>query len=112
MRPIVAKLMRANASCIFASLLLLAGCVCPPVAQPAGQDVPSVEASAQRTAPAHRSPFKEPPGVLFNDVTQANIQTTICVAGWTATVRPSTSFTQGLKKLMLTRAGLSPDDAP
>jgi hypothetical protein len=35
----------------------------------------------------------------------------MCVAGWTATVRPSTSFSQGLKRLMLTRAGLDPGDA-
>ena len=36
---------------------------------------------------------------------------TICVPGWTATVRPSPSFTQGLKKVLLTRAGVPPADA-
>jgi hypothetical protein len=30
-------------------------------------------------------------------VTQANIKSTICVSGWTATVRPPASFTQALK---------------
>jgi hypothetical protein len=44
-------------------------------------------------------------------VTQANVNKTICVPGWTATVRPSTSFTQALKKLMLTRAGLPAGDS-
>jgi hypothetical protein len=58
-----------------------------------------------------RSPFREPPGALFGEVTQANIATTICISGWTATVRPSTSYTQGLKKLMLSRAGLDPKEA-
>jgi hypothetical protein len=44
-------------------------------------------------------------------VTQINVDKTICVPGWTATVRPSTSYTQGLKRLMLTRASLPPADA-
>jgi hypothetical protein len=44
-------------------------------------------------------------------VIQSNIAKTICVAGWTTTVRPSTSFTQALKRTMLTRAGLDPKEA-
>ena len=63
------------------------------------------------TASAQRSPLAEPPGALLADVTQASIRTTICVSGWTATVRPSTSFTQHLKLLMLARAGLNPADS-
>jgi hypothetical protein len=62
-------------------------------------------------AAARRSPFKEPPGVSFAEVTQANIATTICVSGWTVTVRPATSYTQGLKRLMMRRAGMDPKDA-
>jgi hypothetical protein len=46
--------------------------------------------------------------VVSNDVTQANIATTICVPGWTKTVRPPTAYTQALKRTMLTRAGLDP----
>jgi hypothetical protein len=49
--------------------------------------------------------------VFSADVTQANIATTICVAGWTATVRPSTSYTQRLKATMLRRVGLDPKEA-
>jgi hypothetical protein len=37
------------------------------------------------------------PGSLNPDVTQATIAETICVRGWTATVRPPTAYTNGLK---------------
>jgi hypothetical protein len=37
------------------------------------------------------------PGALNPLVTQANIATTICVSGWTATIRPPSSFTTALK---------------
>jgi hypothetical protein len=37
------------------------------------------------------------PGALNPAVTQATIHSTICVSGWTATIRPSESFTNGLK---------------
>ena len=86
----------------------LAGCVTTPTLPPSVASV----APEQLTAPTQgRSPFKEPPGAVIADVTQANVATTICVSGWTATVRPSTSFTQALKRTMLTRAGLDPKDA-
>jgi len=37
------------------------------------------------------------PGAVSHWVTQANIGQTICVPGWTATVRPSPSYTNRLK---------------
>ncbi|WP_255637963.1 hypothetical protein [Amycolatopsis sp. DSM 110486] len=37
------------------------------------------------------------PGTYNPDVTQSNIHSTICVSGWTATVRPPTSYTNPLK---------------
>lgn len=37
------------------------------------------------------------PGTLNADVTQATIGSTICVRGWTATVRPPVSYTNELK---------------
>src|SRR5277367_38835 len=37
------------------------------------------------------------PGAINPDVTQANINRTICVRGWTKTVRPPTSYTNALK---------------
>lgn len=38
---------------------------------------------------------------LNSDVTQANIKQTICVSGWTATIRPPTSYTSRVKRKML-----------
>jgi hypothetical protein len=37
------------------------------------------------------------PGVTNPAVTQATIQSTICVSGWTSTIRPPTSYTNALK---------------
>ena len=37
------------------------------------------------------------PGALNPAVTQANIRSTICVVGWTATVRPPVNYTNQLK---------------
>jgi hypothetical protein len=37
------------------------------------------------------------PGALNPDVTQATIRSTICVRGWTATVRPPAEYTGELK---------------
>ena len=42
------------------------------------------------------------PGAINPAVTQANIKTTICVSGWTKTVRPPASYTTKLKKSQMT----------
>jgi hypothetical protein len=57
----------------------------------------AAHASACSTA---RLPLPDPactPGSYNPDVTQASIGSTICVSGWTATVRPPTSYTNPLK---------------
>ena len=46
------------------------------------------------------------PGALNPDVTQATIHATICVHGWTRTVRPPSSYTSALKEEQLRRFGL------
>lgn len=38
------------------------------------------------------------PGVTNPDVTQATIHSTICVSGWTSTIRPPTTYTNKLKQ--------------
>ncbi|MFE4355978.1 hypothetical protein ACWDD9_07785 [Kitasatospora sp. NPDC001119] len=72
--------------------------------------------TAQAAAPAHGTaqkartlaascsqaylPLPDPsctPGAYNPDVTQATIGQTICVSGWTATVRPPSSYTNALK---------------
>jgi hypothetical protein len=45
------------------------------------------------------------PGVLNPDVTQANIRSTICRRGWTATIRPPTDYTNDLKRRQMRRYG-------
>jgi hypothetical protein len=46
------------------------------------------------------------PGVLNPEVTQATIRSTICVRGWTRTVRPSSSYTGELKLRLMTEYGV------
>lgn len=43
---------------------------------------------------------------INQDVTQETIQQTICVSGYTKSVRPATSYTNGVKKLLMERQGL------
>lgn len=58
--------------------------------------------SAASTATGTVGPdYSQPPGAVNPAVTQANISTTICVRGWTATVRPPLSYTATLKRRMI-----------
>lgn len=41
-----------------------------------------------------------PPGAINPDVTQYNIDQTICVPGWTKTIRPPVSYTNRVKREM------------
>ncbi|MEV7355384.1 hypothetical protein [Kitasatospora sp. NPDC091276] len=45
------------------------------------------------------------PGAYNPDVTQATIGQTICVSGWTSTVRPPTSYTNALKAQQIAQYG-------
>ncbi|WP_420713822.1 hypothetical protein [Streptomyces sp. NRRL WC-3742] len=47
------------------------------------------------------------PGAYNPDVTQSTISSTICVSGWTATVRPPTSYTNALKVQQIAQYGYS-----
>lgn len=66
-----------------------------------GESAPAVVADPVRT-----------PGVLNPDVTQATIGDTICVRGWTATIRPPSEYTSALKVRQMREYGLtgSPSD--
>jgi hypothetical protein len=46
------------------------------------------------------------PGVLNPDVTQESIDSTICVHGWTKTIRPPTSYTNALKRKQMSEYGV------
>jgi len=96
-------------------LLLLAAAAL--VACGSGAVAPSPTPSAvpsASSAPASPSPSTAPSGqidachqggavycVLNPDVTQATISRTICVSGWTRTVRPPVSYTSALKRQQL-----------
>jgi len=45
------------------------------------------------------------PGVLNPNVTQANIRSTICRDGWTATIRPPVSYTNAVKRRQMRQYG-------
>jgi len=49
------------------------------------------------------------PGVLNPDVTQATIGQTICVTGWTRTIRPPSEYTSGLKLEQMREYGVGGD---
>jgi hypothetical protein len=53
--------------------------------------------SHDHRAPAVLADPLRTPGVLNPDVTQSNIRRTICVPGWTRTVRPPVEYTNALK---------------
>lgn len=52
------------------------------------------------------------PGAVNAAVTQANIQTTICVPGWTKTIRPPASYTNKLKAQQLASGAYAGTNAP
>ena len=51
------------------------------------------------------------PGAINPTVTQANIQQTICVPGWTKTVRPPVTYTNKLKFALMDEARIPRDQA-
>ena len=59
-----------------------------------------VHSASAATCSQDYLPLPDPnctPGATNPDVTQDTIDSTICVSGWTATVRPPTSYTNKLK---------------
>lgn len=67
--------------------------------------VTAAVASAPATTPKAPAGFmpnaKRTPGAVDTRVTQANIKSTICVKGYTSTVRPPATYTTKLKKKQL-----------
>ncbi|MFG2935874.1 hypothetical protein [Streptomyces sp. NPDC048282] len=73
----------------------------------AGLTLTTGTAHAQSCSQAYL-PLPDPscqPGDFNPDVTQSTIDSTICVSGWTATVRPSSSYTTALKKKQIVEYG-------
>jgi hypothetical protein len=61
--------------------------------------------------PANAAPLSAAlvPGATNSHVTQANIHKTICVSGWTKTVRPPASYTTKLKREQMAQFHLAGD---
>ena len=71
-----------------------------------------VPTTVAATSPLASAAAGLPPGALNPDVTQATIGSTICVLGWTATVRPPQAYTDALKRRQMAERHLpgSPAD--
>ena len=67
--------------------------------------------SREQPPPFYADPVRTP-GVLNPQVTTATLATTICVRGWTKTVRPPSSYTADLKRRQMVEYGArgSPGD--
>jgi hypothetical protein len=86
------------------SILLTAGAILAMVTGAVGSTTAAGAAppgpQAAQTCSQSFLPLPDPactPGAKNPDVTQSTIDSTICVSGWTATVRPPTSYTNPLK---------------
>lgn len=82
-------------------LLALTACQATTGSTPAPTAVVAGAPSACHAGSDGGQPLPDPhctPGALNPAVTQATIHSTICVAGWTATVRPPQSYTEPLKR--------------
>jgi hypothetical protein len=62
--------------------------------------------SSHGSGSAVRASWRLTPGVVNPAVTQATIRSTICVSGWTRTVRPPVSYTNALKLKQMRQYGL------
>lgn len=89
-------------------LLALAAALAVSASTPAPYVAPDGRTEAQLIA-AHVLPDPAHPGVVNPAVTDATMAATICVHGWTATVRPPTSYTNKLRAAQ-TPAGFKPGD--
>ncbi|MFL6078059.1 MAG: hypothetical protein ACJ73S_32235 [Mycobacteriales bacterium] len=72
--------------------------------------VAGTSAQASTTCSRAYLPLPDPacqPGAYNPDVTQSTIGKTICVSGWTSTVRPPTSYTDPLKVQQIGEYGYS-----
>jgi len=104
------------------AILWMAGCAHAPPTAPESQPAPVTSpAPAVPAPPAAAAPFrtaaegpKDGPCIhtthgciaLNPDVDEDTIHKTICVSGYTKTVRPATSYTNGVKKKLMREAGI------
>lgn len=117
-------IVRRGAALVAAALIAAVGCgsPAPPTVTPSsaaavdpddntGQDTSAdtVVAAAPHlcTVQDGRADVKCTPGMVNPNVTQANIRQTICVPGWSSTIRPPASYTTALKRKQMPMYGES-----
>jgi hypothetical protein len=91
----------------FTLLVVLSGTVMG-TALLAGPTTPAAHADA--VCSTSYAPLPDPgctPGALNPNVTQSTIHSTICVSGWTSTIRPPSSYTTALKVKQIAEYGYS-----
>ncbi len=96
--------MKTYAAALIFTLLFAMAAPYPTLASHHGSHVvvPPRPTGTARVGPSYLYPDPETtPGVTNSQVTQANIQQTICVRGWTGTIRPPRSYTDTLKRQQL-----------
>jgi hypothetical protein len=79
-------------------------------AGPSGAPAPTPSSSQSTRLPGEPDPNLTP-GALNPSVTQANIHSTVCVSGWTATIRPPVSYTNKLKAQQIVQYGYTATSA-
>src|SRR5215831_11762758 len=94
---IMPRLRIAAVSCL---LVFAAGCssVKAPLAPSAVELSPAIDAPCLQTTRGCIA--------LNPDVTESNLQQTVCTAGYTRTIRPPSSYTNGVKIRLLQGAGI------
>ena len=97
----------------FGVFVLLAGCVDVGEVRPTAPEQPTESALIPNPAPTAAPPPIDLPCMqtshgciaLNSDVTEESVAKTICVVGYTATIRPATNYTNGVKAKLLEEAG-------
>lgn len=99
--------MRGQRAVIVVSLagLLLTACQSGDAYPTSRDGVAPSPATAQCRVVDGKADRRCTPGALNPDVTQATIHSTICVPNWTDTIRPSTAYTNRLKRAQLAQYG-------
>ena len=100
----IRNLLRRRAALLIALALAVAGTL------GAAATATQARAAVTLTCSTAYLPLPDPsctPGVLNPDVTQGTIGSTICVSGWTSTIRPPTSYTNALKVKQIAEYGYS-----
>jgi hypothetical protein len=99
----------ASPAAVIAATLALSACVSTgELPTPAANSTQQAASLAPSPAPIDLPCIQTTHGctAINPDVTQANIRQTICVSGYTRTVRPATAYTNGVKAKLMSEAGL------